>query len=50
MTKDPRASDGMGLGIMSYRAGIIGATFALRTAPEEGTCITCRLPLESAAP
>jgi signal transduction histidine kinase len=50
MTTDPRPSDGMGLGIMSYRAGIIGATFALRTAPEEGTCVTCRLPLVSTAP
>jgi signal transduction histidine kinase len=49
MKDEGRPSNGMGLGIMSYRAGIIGATFALETAPEKGTCITCRLPLECPA-
>lgn len=37
-------SSGLGLRIMSYRAGVIGATYSAEPLPEGGTCITCRLP------
>jgi signal transduction histidine kinase len=37
-------SSGLGLRIMSYRAGVIGAAYSAESAPEGGTCITCRLP------
>jgi len=36
---------GMGLRIMQYRAGVIGATIDVSSAPGEGTTIRCRLPL-----
>jgi signal transduction histidine kinase len=42
------APGGLGLRIMSYRAGVIGATYSVESVPEGGTCITCRLPREVA--
>jgi signal transduction histidine kinase len=35
------AHDGMGLRIMKYRAGQIGAQFAVRPGPNQGTVVTC---------
>ncbi len=37
---------GMGLSIMSYRAGLIGAKFNIRRRDATGTVVTCLLPLE----
>ncbi len=34
-------SDGMGLQIMSYRAGMIGASLKIEPHPHEGTIVTC---------
>ncbi len=39
-----RAGEGMGLRIMAYRAGMIGATFHIeRLSSFSGTCVTCTL-------
>jgi signal transduction histidine kinase len=35
---------GMGLGIMNYRAGIIGATLTVESKPGKGVCVVCALP------
>ncbi len=40
---------GLGLRIISSRAGMIGATLSISTDPAGGTLVTCRLPLESRA-
>ena len=37
---------GMGLSIMSYRAGLIGAKFNIRRREAAGTVVSCLLPLE----
>jgi signal transduction histidine kinase len=37
-------SQGLGLKTMHYRAGLIGATFQVQSAPGQGTKITCALP------
>ncbi len=44
----PRSASGMGLRIMRYRAGIIGATLLVQKRPDGGVQIVCRLntPLE----
>ncbi len=42
-------SGGLGLRIMSYRAGVIGAAYSAESLPEGGTCITCRLPRAATA-
>lgn len=40
------AGNGMGLAIMSYRAGMIGGTLETRLAEPRGTIVSCRLPQE----
>ncbi len=42
--KKPRAG-GLGLDIMRYRAGLIGATLEIESRPNRGTTVHCRLPL-----
>lgn len=37
------ATSGMGLRIMKYRANSVGASFHIRSAPGEGTTVTCAL-------
>ena len=43
-----RNSPGMGLHIMSYRAGMIGGRLEVRRNPGRGTAVTCMFPIESA--
>jgi signal transduction histidine kinase len=38
---------GMGLQIMSYRAGMIGGTLEVAPGPVEGTTVTCIFPMKS---
>jgi nitrate/nitrite-specific signal transduction histidine kinase len=38
---------GMGLGIMSYRAELIGAIFNIHRRESGGTMVTCDAPLEA---
>lgn len=45
-TLDPQR-EGMGLRIMHYRAGMIGARLTLEKQPGGGTCVTCTLPLSA---
>jgi signal transduction histidine kinase len=45
LPENTRHGQGMGLRIMAYRAGMIGATFNIERLPESGTRVTCRLPL-----
>lgn len=40
---------GMGLRIMAYRAGMIGATFKIERVAEAGTRVTCKLPFKRTA-
>jgi signal transduction histidine kinase len=44
LPENPRESQGMGLRIMAYRAGMIGATFNIERLPESGTRVICKLP------
>ena len=37
--------NGMGLKIMQYRAGLIGAILNIDSSPDGGTVVTCRLSL-----
>jgi PAS domain S-box-containing protein len=46
--EDRSSSRGMGLHIMSYRAGMIGGNLDVRPSPPRGTCVTCMFPLSSA--
>ena len=39
------ASRGMGLRIMSYRAGLVGGKLELKTAGSQGTQVLCSVPL-----
>ncbi len=39
--QSPRSSTGMGIRIMRYRSSVIGATLDLKSAPGQGTQITC---------
>jgi two-component system CheB/CheR fusion protein len=41
---DPESAQGMGLRIMRYRAGLIGATLDIDSRPGEGTLLVCSLP------
>lgn len=41
---DAGAGDGMGLHIMNYRAGMIGANLQVKPLPTRGTRVTCILP------
>jgi len=43
LTVDPESVEGMGLRIMRYRAGLIGATLDIQSSPGEGTVVTCTL-------
>jgi signal transduction histidine kinase len=38
---------GMGIGIMKYRAKVIGAALEVQSRPGQGTQITCRYHLQS---
>jgi PAS domain S-box-containing protein len=49
MPDDAAPAEGMGLQIMRYRAGVIGASLMVNSAPGQGTLVTCTLPLESNA-
>ncbi len=49
LPKNARQGHGMGLRIMAYRAGMIGATFNIERLPESGTRVTCKLPLNHPA-
>jgi two-component system CheB/CheR fusion protein len=40
----PRNGDGMGLHIMQYRAGLIGATLQVQPQPSRGVVVVCCLP------
>lgn len=40
-------TQGMGLHIMSYRAGMIGGRLEVRPAPARGTTVTCVFPMKS---
>jgi PAS domain S-box-containing protein len=42
------SNHGMGLHIMSYRAGMIGGRLDVRPSPPHGTCVTCTFPMVSA--
>jgi PAS domain S-box-containing protein len=39
------SNHGMGLHIMSYRAGMIGGRLDVRPSPLRGTCVTCTFPM-----
>jgi two-component system, LuxR family, sensor kinase FixL len=42
-----RKGHGMGLRIMNYRAGLIGATLTIGPVPGGGTSVTCTLPRDN---
>jgi PAS domain S-box-containing protein len=42
------SNHGMGLHIMSYRAGMIGGRLDVRPGPPHGTCVTCLFPMATA--
>ena len=48
LPENARNGLGMGLRIMAYRAGMIGATFNIERLPDAGTRVTCKLPLNPA--
>jgi signal transduction histidine kinase len=49
IAEDRGASQGMGLHIMSYRAGMIGGRLDVRANPHgDGTTVTCTFPMVSA--
>ncbi len=41
--------DGMGLRVMSYRAGSIGANLTIRSQPDQGTVVECLVPRAACA-
>ncbi len=45
MNEDHGNTRGMGMQIMSYRAGMIGGRFEIRLTPEQGTVVTCMFPM-----
>ena len=45
-----KTNAGLGLNIMRYRAGMIGATLEIVSARNRGTAVNCRLPLAAPAP
>jgi signal transduction histidine kinase len=49
LPENARHGEGMGLRIMAYRAGMIGATFNIERMPDSGTRVTCKLPLLNSA-
>lgn len=48
IAEDRAHSNGMGLHIMSYRAGMVGGRVEIRPNQPSGTCVTCMFPMESA--
>jgi signal transduction histidine kinase len=44
LPSENQRSEGMGLRIMEYRAGMIGGTLSLRPNPGGGTIVTCSAP------
>ncbi len=46
MVKDPASTQGMGLHIMNYRAGMIGGTLEIGRATPRGTIVICHFPLK----
>jgi signal transduction histidine kinase len=44
LPEKPVSSEGMGLRIMAYRAGMIDASFKIERLPESGTRVSCKLP------
>jgi len=42
--KRPRATDGMGLRVMKYRSGLIGATLDVASLPGKGVRVNCSYP------
>jgi PAS domain S-box-containing protein len=44
MTRTPGKAARLGLEIMRYRAGLIGAVLTIESQQGRGTCVTCRLP------
>ena len=49
LPENRRGAQGMGLRIMGYRAGMIGANFKIERMEEAGTRVTCKLPLKRPA-
>ena len=45
--EDRANAQGMGLHIMSYRAGMIGGRLEVSRNPVQGTCVTCIFPIEA---
>jgi PAS domain S-box-containing protein len=45
IAEDPANSEGMGLHIMNYRAGVIGGTLEVRRDTPRGTVVTCIFPV-----
>jgi PAS domain S-box-containing protein len=48
IAEDRTPTQGMGLHIMSYRAGMIGGRLEVRPYLPQGTCVTCMFPMASA--
>jgi PAS domain S-box-containing protein len=48
IAEDRGSSQGMGLHIMSYRAGMIGGELEVRPSPPHGTSVTCVFPMARA--
>ena len=48
--KMPKNGPGMGLHIMNYRAGLLGAALDVRSGPDSGTVVTCALAPPAARP
>ena len=44
LSKEPKTRRGLGLHIMSYRAGLIGARLEIDSPKRGGTCVSCYLP------
>ncbi len=45
VSKTANGSDGMGLGLMHYRARLVGGELSIEEPPEGGTVISCGIPL-----
>ncbi len=43
----PHDAHGMGLDSMRYRASALGGKFTLEALPDEGTIVTCEIPIHS---
>lgn len=49
LPEKPEPGNGLGLEIMRYRAGMVGATLTIESNAGRGTAVTCRLPRPAAA-